>query len=116
MLNSLSELDFLCQIFLDLDNEDEMKQKLQVLQACIATFLKTSSFERPKTIDIPFRGYISSIQDNVNRTRMGHRRKRPISEIGEGSTPRPLLKRPSHMLVSLSKQKMYSFRKIPKDT
>ena len=61
MLNSLSEHDSLCKASLDVNNEDEMKRKLQALQACIATFLEPSSFERPKTIDLPLRGSISSI-------------------------------------------------------
>jgi hypothetical protein len=116
MLNSLSELDSLCKASLDVDNEEEMKRKLQALQACIATFLEPSSFERPKTIDLPLRGSIASIQENVKRTRMGHGRKRTTSEIGEGSTPRPPLKRPPHMLVSHSKQKRSIFRKLPKVT
>ena len=116
ILNLLSELDSLYKASLDVDNEDEMKRKLQALQACIATFLEPSSFERLKTIDLPLRGCISSIQENVKRTRMGHGRKRPTSEIGERSTPRPPLKRPSHMLISHSKQKRSIFRKLPKVT
>ena len=53
ILNSLSELDSLCKASLDVDNEDEIKRRLQALQACIATFLEPSSFERPETIDLP---------------------------------------------------------------
>ena len=37
MLNSLHEIDSLCKTSLDVDNEDEMKRKLQAFQACIAT-------------------------------------------------------------------------------
>ena len=37
MLNSLHKIDSLCKTSLDVDNEDEMKRKLQVFQACIAT-------------------------------------------------------------------------------
>jgi hypothetical protein len=65
MLNSLSELDSLCTASLDVDNEEEMKRKLQALQACIPTFFEPSSFERPKIIDLPLRGSIFSIQENV---------------------------------------------------
>ena len=113
MLNALNELDSLCKVFLIVDNEDEMKWKLQALQACIATCLESSSFERSKTLispsEVPFLPYKS-----VKRTRMGHGRKRPTSEIGEGSILRSPLKRPPHMLVSHSKQKWFIFRKLPK--
>ena len=112
MLNSLNELNSLCKISLDVDNEEEMKHKLQSLQACIAIFLEPLSFERPKTTDLFLRGSISSIQENVKRTRMGHRRKHDISEVGEGSAPRPPLKQPRHMFLLHSKQKMSIFRKL----
>ena len=116
VLHSLSKLDSLCRASLDVDNEEEMKRKLQALEACIATCLEPSSFERPMTIDLPLRGSISSIQENVKRTRMGHGKKQVISEVGEGSAPRPPLKRPPHMLISHSKQKRAIFRKLPKVT
>lgn len=51
-------------------------------------------------IDLPIRDSIAIIHDNVKRSRMGHKKKRVSSEIGEGIIPRPLLKWPSHMLVS----------------
>jgi hypothetical protein len=38
VLNSLSTLNSLCRVFLDIGNEEKMKRKLQGLQACIATF------------------------------------------------------------------------------
>ena len=47
---------------------------------------------------------------------MRHGQKYAVSKIGEGSTPRPPIKRPSHMLVSRSKQKRAIFRKISKVT
>ena len=109
VLNSLSEANSLYKDSLDVDNKEEMKRKLQALQACIATYLELSSFEGPKTIDLPLRGFISFIQENVKRTRLGHGRKCIISEVGDGSTPRPVLKRPPHMFLSHSKQKMSIF-------
>jgi hypothetical protein len=136
MLNLLSELNSLCRAYLDVDNEEEMKQKLQSLQVSFVTFFlrhserqrktalvilagslmrlftlckcvgfrKSSSFERPKKIDVPLRDSISSIQENLKRTRMGYRRKRIISEVGERSAPRPPFKRPPPMLLSHFKQ------------
>ena len=58
VLNSLNELNSLCRVSLDIDHKEEMKRKLQVLQACIATFFEPSSFEWPKAIDLPLQGSI----------------------------------------------------------
>lgn len=97
-------------------SEIEKQQKQQLVQNFIASCLEPTTFERPSLINMPRRGSISSQQENVQRTRMGHGQKRSVSEIGEGSTPRPPIKRPSHMLVSRSKQKRAIFRKISKVT
>ena len=74
-------LSSLCRASSIVDNEEEMKRKLQALQVCIVTFLEPYSFERPKTIDLPLRGSISFIQENVKRIRMGHGKKRITSEV-----------------------------------
>ena len=78
VLNSLSELNSLCRVSLYVDNEEEMKRKLQALQSCIAIFLEPLNFERPKTINLPLRCSISFIQENVKHTKMGHERIRVI--------------------------------------
>lgn len=81
-------------------NEDEKKHKLQVLQEFWTSVVEPLIFQRPNMIDLPIRDSIAIIHDNVKRSRMGHKKKRVSSEIGEGIIPRPLLKWPSHMLVS----------------
>lgn len=55
--------------------EDEKKHKVQVLQKFLTSFSEPFTFERPATIDLPRRGSISVIQENVKRTRMGHGKK-----------------------------------------
>lgn len=97
-------------------SEDEKKYKLQVLQGFLTSVVEPPTFQRPNMIDLPIRGSISIVQDNIKRSRMEHEKKRASSEIGEGSTPRPPLKQSSHMLISHSKQKRAIFRKLPKVT
>jgi hypothetical protein len=116
VLHTLNEIDSLCRVSLQDHNEEEVRRIHKVLQVCLTSLLEPSTFDRPNVISLPKRGSIASIQENVKRTRMGHGKKRVISEIGEGSTPRPPLKRPSHMLLSHSKQKRAIFRKLPKVT
>lgn len=94
----------------------EKQQKQQLVENFIASCLEPATFERPILINMLRRGSISSQHENVQRTRMGHGQKRAILEIGEGSTPPPSIKRPSHLLVSRSKQKRVIFRKISKVT
>ena len=115
-LKTLGEITSLCRVSLHDHNEEVARQIQQVLQVCLTSLLEPSSFEKPSMISLPKRGCISSIQENMKRTRMGHGKKRVISEVGEGSTPHPPLKRPSHMLLSHSKQKRAIFRKLPKVT
>lgn len=96
--------------------EDEKKHKVQVLQKFLTSFSEPFTFERPATIDLPRRGSISVIQENVKRTRMGHGKKRVAVESVEEGASQPPFKRPSHMLISHSKQKRAIFRKLPKVT
>jgi pterin-4a-carbinolamine dehydratase len=97
-------------------SEIEKQQKQQLVQNFIASCVEPATFERPSLINMPRRGSISTQQENVQRIRMGHGQKHAVSKISEGSTPRPPIKRPSHMFVSRSKQKRAIFCKISKLT
>ena len=93
---------------------EEMMHKTHIMRSFLDSFLEPITFERPSTIDIPLRGSIASIQENVRRTRMGHgqKRKTPEYEIGNGSRPTP--RRHAHVLVSHSKHKRTIFPKVLK--
>lgn len=117
-LKALSEMTSLRKIFIGEHNEEKTRFIQEVLQTCLTSLQKTSRFERQNMISLPKRGSISifSLQENVKRTRMRHEKKYNISEVGERSTPRPPLKRSTHMLLSHSKQKRVIFRKLLKVT
>lgn len=114
--NMVRAIESLCQATIYGDNDEEVRRKFQALQACFRILSEPPTFERPNTITLPLRGSIASVQENVKRTRMGHGRKRIISEVGEASALRPPLKRNSHVFISQSKQKRAIFRKLPKVT
>jgi len=96
-------------------NADEIRHKLQLLQSFLKSFSRPFTSQRPATINLPRNGAnVSIIQEHVTRTRMGHKRKRVASEIGEESASQPPLKRPSRVLISHSKQKRAIFRKLLK--
>lgn len=96
--------------------DDEKEHKVQVLQSFLTSFSEPFTFQRPATIDLPRQGSISIIQENIKRTRMGHGKRRMTSESVEEGASQPPSKRPSHMLISHSKQKRAIFRKLPKVT
>ena len=96
--------------------ENEKKHKVQLLQNFLTSFSEPFTFHRPAIIDLPRRGSISVIQENVKRTRMGHGKKRMASKNVQEGALQPPSKRPSHMLISHSKQKRAIFRKLPKVT
>ena len=96
---------------------DELKHKSQLIQSFMRLYSQPFTFQRPGTIDLPRQGAdISIVQDHIGRTRMGHGKQHVVvaSNDTEKNTPRPPLKRSSHMLVSHSKQKRTKFSKLPK--
>jgi hypothetical protein len=65
-------------------SEEEVIHKKNLVQKFLTSLSEPFTFERPSTIDLPLRGSIASIQENVKRTRMGHGKKRVAQEDGLG--------------------------------
>lgn len=93
---------------------EEVEQKKEILQRFMTSLSEPFTFVKPTTIDLPRRGSIAIIQENVKRTRMGHGQKRKAIGGEECSIPQPPLKRPPHLLVAHSKQKRTMFPKVSK--
>jgi hypothetical protein len=60
------------KIELEIISVDELEHKLKIVKICITSLNKPYTFDRPSTINLPSRGSICFIQENVRRTRMGH--------------------------------------------
>ncbi|XP_024400655.1 uncharacterized protein [Physcomitrium patens] len=93
---------------------EEAQQKEDVLQRIVESMSMPFTFPRPPTIDLPVRGSIAHLQENVQRTRMGHGQKRKMSDDGEGSSSQPPSKHPTHVLVAHSKRKRTVFPRVLK--
>ena len=55
--------------------KEEVLYKIEIGIKFLASFKEPFTFDRPQIVDLPSRGSIASLQENVQRTRMGHRRK-----------------------------------------
>jgi len=97
---------------------EEMKNKIDIMRACMNSITEPFTFARPSPIVLPSKGSILSIQENVQRTRMGHGRsskeKVTTKEDRTSREMRPTLTPPPHKLVSTSKRKRTIFPRIPK--
>jgi hypothetical protein len=62
------------KIELETMSVDELEHKLKIVKKCITSLNKPYTFDRSSTISLPSRGSIYSIQENVKRTHMGHRK------------------------------------------
>jgi len=54
--------------------KEEMKYKMDAIKGCLQFITEPFTFERPSRITLPSKGFIAPIQQNVQRTRMGHGR------------------------------------------
>jgi len=99
---------------------EEMKYKIEIIRGCMNSITVPFMFARPFPITLPSKCSISSIQENIQRTRMGHGRslkKKTTMEKDSTSLSkqvRPTLRPLPHKLVSTLKWKKTIFPKIPK--
>jgi len=95
-----------------------MKNKIEIMRGCMNSITELFIFARPSLIVLPCKGFILSIQKNVQCIKMGHRRsskkKVTMEEDKTSRQVRLILKPPPHKLVSISKRKRTIFPKIPK--
>jgi hypothetical protein len=100
--------------------EEERKYKMDAIKGCMHSITEPFTFERPCRIILPSKGSILPIQQNVQRTRMGHGRtskhkdKMEEEKTSLGVQVRPTMTPPPHKLVSTSKRKRTIFPRIPK--
>jgi len=96
----------------------EMKNKIDIMRACMNSITEPFTFARPSPIVLPSKGSVLSIQVNVQRTRMGHGRSSKEKATTEEDKTlrkiRPTLTPPTHKLVSTSKRKRTIFPRISK--
>jgi hypothetical protein len=71
----LQELKILMQeskISIHKYKRDEVLHKIELGRKFLASFKEPFTFDRPQIVDLPSKGSITSLQANVQRTRMGH--------------------------------------------
>ena len=93
---------------------DEHEHKLKIVKRCITSLNKPYTFDRPSTINLPSRGFIYSIQENIRRIHMDHgeQYESEIQKEPQSSQSRPKPTRLIHVLLSRPKQKKVVFPSI----
>ena len=75
----LQELEVLMQeskLSIHKYKKEEVLHKIEIGRKFLASFKEPFTFDRPQIVDLPSRGSIASLQANVQRTRMGHGKKK----------------------------------------
>jgi len=86
----------------------EMKNKIDIMRACMNSIIELFMFARPSPIKLPSKSSILSVQANVQCTRMGHGRStKEKATTEEDITSRKIrltLRLPTHKLMFTSKR------------
>lgn len=84
------------------------------LGGVLASFNEQFTFERPFYISLASKGWIASLQTDVNGTKMDKGKKRFFEVVKETSKDASSHMQLAHRLISTLKQKQAIFFKIPK--